>query len=280
MANNDNFLFTDESCITNPDKPYSSICALSGSADFFKSKENQIKAILGKNTEYKFQTLNKDTKDDMLELCDEVLFPGINSGDMRIDVLVWNNQIYQKEQEIMHYHLLLSVLRKYPKDRNWLYYPDEDIAKNYAGITDIVNVAANSKMPYELALEQLAVEYMIHYQGELDSKEYKLLQITDMFAGLGAFSYNNYGDYQDWKKNTTGELLFDFMKQEVENNKHAKKYNNRFHLLDGINNRCKKYNPKHSMDSKHGLHSFDPYYGMNFWLWDKDKSVLKKSYTG
>lgn len=276
MIKEDYFIFTDESCITNPDKPYSAICAMSGSVQFFKSQEQQIKNILGNSTEYKFQKLNKNTKDDLLKLCDKVLFPAINEEKMRIDVLIWNNQQYDKNQENMHYHLLLNVLRKYPKNIKWLYYPDQDIGKNYAEITNIVNTAANSKTPYELTLEQLAAEYMIHYQGELDSKNSKLIQITDVFAGLGAFSYNYYNDYTDWSKNTTGSLSFDFVQPDIENNRKAQKYNNRFILLEAINARCKKYNSHHSINSKHGLHSYGSKYGMNFWLWGNDRSNMLK----
>lgn len=277
MKDNDYFIFTDESCITNNDKQYSAICAMSGSVQFFKSHELQIKTILGKDNEYKFQKLNKDTKDDMLKLCDDFLFPAINSRQLRVDALVWDNHIYHKNQENMHYHLLVNVVRRYPKNINWLYYPDEDIGKNYAGITDVVGTAANSQKFYELALEKLAGEYIIHFQGELDSKNSKLIQITDMFAGLAAFSYNNYGDYTDWKKNTTGALSFEFAQSDVENNRIARKQHAKFQLLDEINNRCKKFNPKHSLKRKCGLCSFDPDYGLNFWLWDKDRSIFRKS---
>lgn len=270
-----NFLFTDESCIMNPEKQFSSICAVSGSAKFFGENKAKIKSILRRNEEYKFQKLNKETKDDLLELCDQFLFPAINNGDMRIDTLIWDNHLYKKDQNIMHYHLLSKVLKKYPHGIEWLYYPDQDLAKNYGLITDIVNTSVNSKTPYELALENLAQEYAIRFCGAVDSKEYKLVQIADIFAGVAAFSYNNYADYTDWLKNTTGSLSFEFAQDEISNNKTAKKQHHKFQFLDGINTRCKKFNGHHSIKSKHGLCSFRPDYGMNFWLWDKDRSVLQ-----
>ncbi len=270
-----NFLFTDESCITNPDKQFSSICAVSGSAKFFGEHKRQITSILRRSEEYKFQKLNKETKDDLLELCDQFLFPAINNGDMRIDTLIWDNHLYKKDQDIMHYHLLSKVLQKYPHGIEWHYYPDQDLVKNYGLITEIVNTAVNSKTPYELALENLAQEYAIRFCGAVDSKDYRLVQIADVFAGVAAFSYNNYSDYTDWLKNTTGSLSFDFAQKEISNNKTAKKQNHKFQFLDAVNTRCKKFNKYHSLKSKHGLCSFGPDYGMNFWFWDNDRSVLK-----
>lgn len=276
---NKHFIFTDESCVNNPEKQYSSVCAMSGSVKFFKSHQKQIESILNKPGEYKFQKLNQDTKNDILQLCNDFIFPAIGSGDLRIDALIWNNRTYPKKQEIMHYHLLLAVLRKYSPDINWLYYPDYDRGKDYAEITNIVNTAANSKKIYTQSLIKLANEYNIQYGDELDSKNSRLIQITDIFAGLAAFSYNSYGDYTDWKKNTTGTLSFDFAQSDIENNKNAKNHHPKFQLLDKINTECKKHNPKHSIDTKHGLYSFNPSYGMNFWLWGNDKSMLKKQTT-
>ena len=78
---------------------------------------------------------------------------------MRIDTLIWDNHLYKKDQDIMHYHLLSKVLQKYPHGIEWHYYPDQDLVKNYGLITEIVNTAVNSKTPYELTLENLAQEY-------------------------------------------------------------------------------------------------------------------------
>lgn len=276
--NNEYFIFTDESCITNPDKQYSSVCALSGSKDFFNSHEHQISEILGQNREYKFKNLNRDMKKDVLKLCDDVLFPAINSNQIRIDTLIWDNHRYPKNQAIMHYHLLLNILRNHPRNINWLYYPDYDRGKDYAEITDIVNNAANSKNTYVQSLIKLATEYNIRYGGELDSKNSRLIQITDIFAGLAAFSYNYYSDYTDWEKNALGALSFDFAQPDIEANKIAAKHNHKFQLLNEINERCKKYNrDKHSLNSKHGLCSFGHGYGMNFWLWGNDRSILKRA---
>ena len=277
MTNNNYFLFTDESCVNNPEKQYSAICAMSGGVQFFKSHQKQIESILNKPGEYKFQKLNKDTKNDILQLCHDFIFPAIASGNLRIDALVWNNRIYPKKQEIMHYHLLLAVLRRYSPDINWLYYPDQDRGKNYLEITNIVNTAVNSGNIYMQSLIKLATEYNIQYGGELDSKNSRLIQITDIFAGLAAFSYNNYGDYTDWIKNTTGAPSFDFAQSDIENNNTAINHHPKFQLLDAINTECKKHNSKHSIDTKHGLHSFDPSYGMNFWLWGNDRSALKRA---
>ena len=144
-----------------PEKQYSAICAMSGGVQFFKSHQKQIESILNKPGEYKFQKLNKDTTNDILQLCHDFIFPAIASGNLRIDALVWNNRIYPKKQEIMHYHLLLAVLRRYSPDINWLYYPDQDRGKNYLEITNIVNTAVNSGNIYMQSLIKLCIVYIL-----------------------------------------------------------------------------------------------------------------------
>lgn len=212
-------------------------------------------------------------------------------NNLRVDVLVWDTQDsrhnIQNRDDVanlgrMFFHLLRNVLdRRWPDNSRWAVYPDKRSDFDWEPLqrsveskgtevlyeTDLFNPDGDSRL--RRSFELLGIE-------SKDSKQFPLIQVADLFAGLGPFSRERYRKFEKWRnRNEKGESLFGRTLLKLSNTDKA-----RFPVLDHLDKSCKTRRLQVSLKSNQGLATMNAGKPINFWLWEpqheKDKAPTKK----
>jgi len=218
----------------------------------------------------------------------------VNSGHMRIDVLIWDIQDsrhnVQGRDDIenlqrMYYHLFRNVLRtRWPDEAIWRLIPDEHTAIEWETIKDYLDDASeriiveHSLMTKGTFRFRLLQEFSLEEVVPGKSSEQPLIQLADLFAGLAVFSREKFNEYQTWQRNYTSQAaIFDDTSDRVGSSYSSKE---RFKVLRFLNDECKKRKLGVSLESKKGLWTPDPRRPINFWLYvpqhSDDKAPVKR----
>lgn len=212
-------------------------------------------------------------------------------GKLRVDVLIWDiedsrHKIPKRDDienlERMYFHLFNNVLKKrWPDDAIWRLYPDEQTAIDWEEIKNYL----------EKHSENLDIERSLFTEGKIlliirkefdikeilpvSSMEQPLVQLIDLFAGMAVFSYNKFDEYQCWLQDTSFQTsLFDHDDLAI-----SKGSIERFKVLKGFNDLCKRHKLGVSLHRKRGLWTPQPANPINFWLYEpqhpEDKAPVR-----
>lgn len=238
-------------------------------------------------TEIKWSETRNDIKvDAIIESIDAILNLIKQDKPLRIDVLVWNIEdsrhlIERRDDianlQIMYYHLISNVMEKrWPKKSIWKIYPDENSSINWNTLENI-----------------LSHKYTIKELREMKSHNVPLIQIADIFAGMGAYVWSNIEKYYQWHREymyNKQKTLIDYLEDTITlSNKD--KY--RCKIIHETHQRIKKVeielenypfllkgNRTVSLgEYGRGFITKDPRFPINFWLYtpqtDLDKAPVK-----
>ena len=114
--------------------------------------------------------------------------------------------------------------------------------------------------------------YKIRKIQELDSRDNPLIQLADLFAGMGAYSYSCYNKFVQWEKDSTGQLSFEICADEENQVVLSNRDCERCIVIRHLNKGCKKHRLSVSLKTKHGFYSFKPEYPINFWMYESQHS--------
>lgn len=209
-----------------------------------------------------------------------------NAENLRIDVLTWDisdsRHNIRKPDKIdnlqrMYYHLFRNVLRKrWPDNAIWCLFPDEHSALDWRmvrvylqmsrGLTNRERRAKNipgKRIPGE-------GDFFLEGVFQCRSHEEPLIQLADLFVGLGAFSREFYGKYEIWESSQIGD--------EDSNNNLQLSHSEREKclILNHLNTVCKKNKMWVSLKTHRGLKTVNPRMPLNFW-WYKPQSLRDKA---
>lgn len=212
------------------------------------------------------------------------------SSKLRVDVIIWDTDdsrhkiVGRDDSENlarMYYHLFKNVfLKRWPENSLWNIYPDQNTAIDWNKLTEIlmtqglVAVRADkhdSDGWTEIILKN-KVELKILESTPLDNP---LIQVADLFAGMAAYSKEEYNKYEEWLFKESGQIRF-FNNHNVLSNtdKH------RCIIINDFKSLCEKHRLSISLDSTRGFKTFNPNEPINFWFYkpqsDLDKAPLKK----
>ncbi len=207
-----------------------------------------------------------------------------NYKKIRIDILVWDlndsrhrDLIKRDDNENlvrMYYHLVYRTLSKYwPTQGNcWKWRPDEQVSVNWDTLYDCLNNKLN-KCVRDLFqnnpdFEKIDLRRII----PSNSIKYPLIQIADLFAGMGAYSWGHYEKFKKWKIYQSKQATF-FPRENLSFSQSEKE---RFKVIDDFNAKCKKNGLRIAFDSTNGFKSHNPYNFINFWFYEP-QSILDKA---
>lgn len=211
-------------------------------------------------------------------------------GKIRIDVLVWDTQdsrhkILGRDDianlQRMYYHLLKNVLNeRWPRKSVWELYPDKQSAIKWDTVTQILNLEGFRIEPAEQKPDSpfnlwLQINFSINKIEESDSYEKVIIQIADLFAGMGVYSKSKYDKYVEWNRIKTGQQLLIPQKASDLSKSDKEKCD----VIHHLNKKCKDGKMGLSLEKGRCLRTFSPMNPINFWPYtpqtEMDKAPTK-----
>lgn len=248
--------------------------------DNFNKLKSEIQKILtesGVETEFKWGKVRNAKYRFAGEKLIDFSIKKILSEMIRIDVLTWdikdsrhkNVQNRDDTENLirMYHHLFKNVLdKRWPDGCVWVLAPDErsDIDWNKVK-TCLISVSTKIKRPKNLfAYSELGdslKSFSVYDIKPQISTNNCLVQLADLFVGLGVFSRGSFDVYQKWmEKNSKQMNLFSQSIPNVGQSDEAK-----CSVLNKLLSHCKNSNLKISFNSSNGLKTFKPNGLLNFW---------------
>lgn len=226
MAESKHYIFSDESG-WDSDNRFGSLAKISGSFEHTLELHNELKRILEyhEKDEVKFKEI-KNHKNKTLA-CEFLhkSFEFINASKIKIHVIVWDkhdsrhsvqNRCDIENLKRMYYHNMKSLLKSWSIDTNWHFYPDEFTAIDWR--KDIVHYIENTRLLDRNDIQQKLFEVFegvtfptVTNTKELDSKNYPIIQLADLYAGLVRTSRSESDSFNKWcyiKETTNQPSLF------------------------------------------------------------------------
>lgn len=207
----------------------------------------------------------------------------VSRGELRVDVLIWDTEdsrhrvVGRDDRQNMinmYIQLFKNVLRKrWPSEAVWQLFPDEqsiidwERMKNTLARTDRFVRAGDTLLDNEW--NNLRRHFGVMEISETSSKESALIQVADLFVGVGVFSHTQPDVFEAWRKQNGNQMalpLDDFKEKASFSRKEKEHSAVTAHLLEKT---------KRSVVWKKGLRTFNPNYGINFWLYEPQRASDK-----
>jgi hypothetical protein len=218
------------------------------------------------------------------------------SGELRIDVLVWDTQdsrhrIKGRDDvanlQRMYYHLFKNVLqRRWPTGSTWHLYPDENSALDWMTVQDYLDTAG-----LDIRLEgnlfdvggfqiRLARDFRILRICEVCSLDTPICQLADLYAGVGAYSHSAYDKYECWLHAQSGQMSLGLIFQGGDvQPKLSNSDQERCQVIKHLDECCKRHKLRVGLQSSRGFKTYDPGLPVNFWFYEPqhpdDKAPVK-----
>lgn len=181
---------------------------------------------------------------------------------LRVDVLTWDmqdgrHQVPKLDKianlQRMYYHLFRNVLRtRWSDEAIWQLRPDEHSAMAWDKVLDYLDIGSLSWVPSDKLELRLKRDFQIHEIQPAKSNQEPLVQLADLFAGLGSYSRACYGRYQSWQKSPLAAELSHTDRE-------------RCRVITELDQRCKRRRLGVSLKTHHGLRTLNPQKPINFW---------------
>lgn len=199
-------------------------------------------------------------------------------GSLRIHVLIWDiedsrHNIVGRDDitnlSMMYYKLIKNFVNDNLYDNETLtVFPDRNNTLDWGNLEEIfVNDGVFNIIEDGLVT---LLDKKISFK-ESNTKEENLIQIADIFAGLGRTSYDDYNQYELWINGQQTLIPFE------KNISNKQKY--RFEIYKKVDKWAKSNKLGISLKSNKGFHSYDKYGPLNFWFYipqhDDDLAPLK-----
>ena len=280
--------FSDESGYTKG--RYRSIGMISMPINEYKPLKEEFMEIVsshGKSIKnFKWGKLkNKTMQSGISEVINLALKKSIENK-IRIDVLTWD--IEDSSHDIVHrddvanlarmyFHVFKNVLeRRWENESIWDLFPDQNSAINWDLLEDILfnngfHTLKDSKsfIGFEMFTKSVNIK-------ESSTSSTPLIQLADIFAGMGRYSWESYEKFEEWDIINNGQSLL-FPPKEVVKISNTDKY--RCPILKQVSKTCKSKKLQLSFNSTKGFYSNNPNKPINFWLYkpqtEKDKAPTK-----
>jgi hypothetical protein len=195
---------------------------------------------------------------------------------LRADVMIWDTHDrrhnVRKRDDIenlarMYHHLLNGVLaQRWPEDAVWTARPDENTALTWERVADFLQLKErrpNTDAPrlWEPGRRRF---YLLQLQ-PARSHEEPLIQLADVFAGMGAYSRLRYPAYKAWVTHDPGQQS---LWETLPQSRWSAADRERFQVLRAFNDACKARRFRVSLETHAGLRTMDPRSPVNFWWYE------------
>ncbi len=259
---------------------------------FLNSKLEIILQDSDIKNEFKWKKLRNKKYKSVAEKIIDFVFE--NSNSIRIDILIWHledkrhkNVLRRDDEEDlvrMYYHLLSSTLsKKWPVQGSlWEWFPDKQSSVNWALLKECINNKKHNCISDLFGLNPGFEQVRVLNVKPSDSHEKKFIQIADLFAGIGIYSYVSFKRYKKWEQQNTSEL--NLFLEQTSNPKDDLSFTNsekyRFQIIDYFNKKAKQHKLQISFERSKGFKSYNPRKFIDFWLYEpqseNDKAPQKK----
>lgn len=204
-------------------------------------------------------------------------------GKIRMDVLIWDMEDSRHKDlgrrddlsnfSRMYYHLLHHVLkRRWPDDACWLICPDENKEVNWRKLEECLNWKSwtfeHNLFTGGTAFPAAREFYNISEVRPSCSKKYPLIQLADLFAGLGAYSYTCFHKYEAWKAANSGQAsVFSTETGYSQDVSFSAIDKERLPILHHVRETAREKALPLSLKTSRGLQTKNPKAPLNFWLY-------------
>lgn len=207
------YIFSDESG-WDSDNRYGSLAKISGTYLHTLELNNTLLEILNQHSkkEIKFKDIhNHKTKQIAIEFLN-TSFKFLNTSKIKIHVIVWDkhdsrhkvqNRCDVENLKRMYYHNMKSLLKSWNTETNWHFYPDEFTAIDWHN--DVVKYIEKTRLNPDNDIQQKLFEVFENVKfprikgvKELDSKEFPIIQLADLYAGLVRTSRMESESFSKW----------------------------------------------------------------------------------
>lgn len=281
--------FSDESHWSHGQ--FRSIGLVTIQAEHLQSVEDCIRGLADQYgiKEFKWKRLKGPKYRSLAQKLCEVIIENALRGILRVDVLIWN--IYDSRHNIpdrddianlqrMYYHLFRNVLRvRWSREAVWRLCPDEHTSINWETVQDFLeNTCVGLEADCSLLTGgqfriRLFREFDIEEIRAVSSDQHPLLQVADLFAGLAVFSYEHFGEYEEWLLEAHGQL--NLSDESISPRKLSQSSRERFELLKHFDGACKRKKLGVSLKKNRGLWTPNPQAPINFWLYEPQHPMDK-----
>lgn len=283
--------FSDESSHTA--SRFRSIAAVSLPVNIVLETQDYLSQILDSSNvnEFKWSDLTGARYRFCANKIIDYILDDIITNKGRIDVLIWDTHDERHDipgrddiqnYERMFFHLHKNLMERRKLGAIWHVRPDERTDLNWSDIQSCLEAVGNWKEYFSHPLlEEL---YSRHYHSiesfkEIDSEESQLIQVADLFAGMGAYTRK--------KPNVIKQLIKEDKRQEGLFNTSSDSINisnndrERFKVIKHLYTKCRGRKLGVSL-SKYGyLNTPNPNYSINFWHYKpqhhKDKAPTRNT---
>lgn len=214
------------------------------------------------------------------------------AGNIRIDVLVWDtldsrHKVVGRDDMAnmhrMYYHIFKNVLvNRWPNGSVWHLYPDEQASMDWSEVArflDMVSISIGDPSLLPSLIESLRTEFNIVRIEQRRSEAEPLIQMADLFAGMGVYSRDKYEHLLCWQLNHRKERQVPLLPQLTANIALSNADKMRCPVLDKLNNLCKKNKLTVGLEKSKGLQTHNPANPINFWLYqpqmEEDKAPVR-----
>lgn len=270
------FAFSDDS--RHQEDCFNSLCLVTLRADNIRSLIAELRKILkdsGISSEFKWSKLANAKYQFAAEKMIDFVWRNIDQ--LRIDILIWNNSdsrhnnVKRRDDSEdlvrMYYHLVATTCsKKWPiSGVKWIWYPDEQSSVDWSILQECIRTKKH-KCIANLFGKNPEFERVNILVKPAKSHNYSLIQLADLFAGLGAYSWGKFTRFKSWENQQNSNSLFGQQFFELSN---REKY--RFNILHDFRENCRKRDMKISLSSSHGLKSHNAKKRINFWMYDPQR---------
>lgn len=280
------YAFSDDS--GHQDGRYNSLAMVSIKRSDHGDLVGELNGLLTKSSiskEFKWQRLRNAKYRFAAEKIINFTFD--HSDKMRVDVIIWDMEDRRhaglqgrddSENLVrMYYHLTSNTLSKrWPITKVcWKWLPDKQSSVCWDTLRDCLGTKKH-KCTADLFDENPDFEQVeLKAIEPSESENHPLIQVADLFAGMGAYSFGHYDQFKTWESQNEDQLsIFELSEMNFSNSE-----NERFSIIDKVNKMAKEQKLSIGLEKTKGFRSFKPDCFINFWPYvpqhDLDKAPRK-----
>ncbi len=246
------------------------------SEEIINDVEFEFRRILERNSikdikSFKWSKFNNNDKVNVFKEFFQYIAPFLLENKIYIHTLIWNvndsrHSVFPRDDnknlEIMYYKIIYNFSKTYLNNENFLFiYPDRQNTINWQLIEQILEKKGFYNMKYGREI----------YIEESNTKHANLIQIADIFAGIGRTSYADYEEYKI-RGDINQSILIPFEEDLSVKNK------TRFKIIKFLHDWTKRNKLQISINKNKGFKSYKKG-PLNFWYYEpqheNDKAPLK-----
>ncbi|MHC1578911.1 MAG: DUF3800 domain-containing protein, partial [Dehalococcoidia bacterium] len=200
------------------------------------------------------------------------------AGNIRIDVLVWDtgdsrHKVVGRDDTAnmhrMYYHLFKNVLAKrWPDGSTWHLYPDKQASIDWSEIAWFLDMASTSVGAPSLLsdlMQSLINEFNVLQVEQRNSEAEPLIQMADLFGGMGVYSRDKYEHFRCWQLTQRRERQIPLLSDTPAKVALSNADKMRCPVIDRLSSLCKASRLTVGLKSSRGLRTRNPANPINFW---------------